>query len=141
MLIKVKNQILLESLIVLNSIRSGSRGRMEYLNTIDVMNNYNKKAIDTVVMCVADYQQVTNKIALRFFIQEDAKANGIKPGLIYWFKLFYGNTPARAFRFLKSLRRYEYGLNTNSLMRYWYRLRTRRLGARYNIAILPNTVG
>lgn len=61
--------------------------------------------------------------------------------MVYWVKLIYGNVPARAFRFLKSLRYYEYSINTNSPLRYWYRFKTRRLGARYNIAILPNTVG
>ena len=88
-----------------------------------------------------DNQRITDKRSLHYFISEDAKANGIKPGFSYVVKLFYGNIPARAFRFLKSLRRYEYSLNTHSPLRFWYRFRNRRIGAHYNIAILPNTVG
>lgn len=88
-----------------------------------------------------EYVAVTSRAALRFFIEEDAKANGIKPGLSYYVKLFYGNIPARAFRYLKSLRHYEYALNTNSPLLFWYRLKNRRIGAKYNVAIMPNTVG
>lgn len=90
---------------------------------------------------VADNQRIIDKQSFRFFVSEDAKANGIKPGLVYFVKLMYGNIPARAFRFLKSLRRYEYSLNTRSLFCFWFRLRNRRIGAHYNISILPNTVG
>ena len=88
----------------------------------------------------ADNQRVDSKKALRFFIDEDAKANGIRPGIEYYAKLVYGNVPARAFRFLKSLRYYEYSLNTHNCFQFWFRFRNRRLGARYNITILPNTV-
>ena len=84
---------------------------------------------------------IKDKKELKKFIEEDAKANGIKLGLSYYIKLFYGNIPARAFRYLRSLRLYEYALNTNSPMRFWYKLRNRRIGADYNVAIMPNTVG
>ena len=46
-----------------------------------------------------------------------------------------------SFRYLKSLRKYEYYLNTHSFWRFWYRFKNRRIGAKYNIAITPNTVG
>ena len=88
-----------------------------------------------------DYQRVTTIKSLRFFIDEDAKANGIRPGLCYLAKLVYGNVPARAFRFLLSLRLYEYCLNTHSIFRFWFRFKNRRIGARYNITISPNIVG
>lgn len=78
---------------------------------------------------------------LRRFISEDAKANGIDSGFDYYVKLLYGNVPALALRYLKSLRRYEYHINTNSPLRFWFRLINRRLGVRYHIAIAPNTVG
>lgn len=84
---------------------------------------------------------INNKSDLRKYIIEDASANGISLGLSYYLKLVYGNIPARAFRYLKSLRYYEYSLNTHSLLRFWYRFKSRRIGAKYNIAITPNTVG
>ncbi len=59
----------------------------------------------------------------------------------YWLKLFYGNDNARAFRYLKCLRKLEYSINTNSILKHWYRFRERRLGLKYNIFIVPNTVG
>jgi serine O-acetyltransferase len=46
-----------------------------------------------------------------------------------------------SFRYLKSLRKYEYYLNTHSFWRFWYRFKNRRIGAKYHIAITPNTVG
>lgn len=78
---------------------------------------------------------------LRFYIREDAKANGIRLGFSYYVKLLYGNINARAFRYLKSLRNYEYSINTHGLMLFWHRFYNRRLGVKYNIAITPNTVG
>lgn len=84
---------------------------------------------------------IKNKKELYKYIDEDATANGIRQGFSYYIKLFYGNVPARAFRYLKSLRKYEYGINTHSLFLFWYRFINRRLGAKYNIAITPNTVG
>lgn len=84
---------------------------------------------------------ISNKIELKQYLREDAKANGINVGLSYYVKLFYGNIPARAFRYLKSLRKYEYSINTSSPFLFWFRFYNRRLGAKYNIAITPNTVG
>lgn len=84
---------------------------------------------------------IKNIIDLNFYIREDAKANGIQMGLTYFIKLLYGNVPARAFRYLKSLRKYEYSLNTHSVLLIWRRFYNRRLGAKYNIAITPNTAG
>ncbi len=84
---------------------------------------------------------IKDKKDLKKYIEEDARANGVKPGLSLLVKLFYGSIPARAFRYLRSLRRYEYALNTNSPLRFWYRFKNRRIGAKYNVAIMPNTVG
>ena len=84
---------------------------------------------------------IINKEDLRKFIAEDAKANGLKNDFTYYFKLFYGNVPAMSFRYLKSLRKYEYYQNTRSLLRFWYRFKNRRIGAKYHIAIPPNAVG
>lgn len=84
---------------------------------------------------------IEDKKNLQLFIREDAKANGIKLGFSYYVKLFYGNINSRAFRYLKSLRKYEYSINTHGLLLFWHRFYNRRLGAKYNIAITPNTVG
>ncbi len=84
---------------------------------------------------------LNSKEALELYLKEDAKANSITLGITYYVKLFYGNVPARAFRYLKSLRKYEYAINTHSPLLFWYRFYNRRLGAKYNIAITPNTVG
>lgn len=84
---------------------------------------------------------IKKKKDLYKYIEEDATANGIRMGFSYYLKLFYGNVPARAFRYLKSLRKYEYAINTKSPLTFWYRFINRRFGAKYNIAITPNTVG
>lgn len=84
---------------------------------------------------------ITTKSELKYFIQEDAKANGIKLGWSYFVKVIYGNVHAHTFRYLKSLRKYEYYSNTHSFLRYFYRFYNRRLGLRYAIALMPNTIG
>lgn len=84
---------------------------------------------------------INSKQDLKLYLHEDAKANGIIPGFRYLIKLFYGNVHACAFRYLKSLRKYEYYHNKGSLLRFWYRFYNRRLGLKYNLAIPINTVG
>lgn len=59
----------------------------------------------------------------------------------YLIKLFYGNINACAYRYLKSLRKYEYYHNVKSILRYWWRFYNRRLGLRYHLAIPINAVG
>lgn len=51
---------------------------------------------------------IKTKFELNYYILEDAIANGITLGLRYLFALFYGNVNACAYRYLKSLRKYEY---------------------------------
>lgn len=84
---------------------------------------------------------IRTKDELKLYLQEDAKANGIVPGMSYLLKLFYGNINACAYRYLKSLRKYEYYHNIHSVLRYWWRFYNRRLGLRYNLAIPINAVG
>lgn len=84
---------------------------------------------------------IKTKQDLRYFLQEDAKANGIRPGISYITKLIYGNVHACAYRYLKSLRKYEYYQNTGSPLRFWWRFYNRRLGLKYNLAIPINVVG
>ena len=84
---------------------------------------------------------ISSKDQLNFFIAEDAKVNHITTGTRYWIKLFYGNVNACVFRYLKSLRKYEYYTNSGSLLRYWYRFYNRRLGLKYNLALPINKIG
>lgn len=84
---------------------------------------------------------ITTKSELHYYLAEDAQANDIVPGVGYWIKLFYGNTHAHTFRYLKSLRKYEYYYNIKSPLSYFYRFYNRRLGLRYNFAIFINTIG
>lgn len=60
--------------------------------------------------------------------------------------LWYGNDSYRSLHYLYALRKYEYMLNCyNSfygrVISMFTKIRWHRIGARYNICILPNTVG
>ena len=60
----------------------------------------------------------------------------------FWFlKWLYGNENARVYVYLKTLRHLEYSINTKSTFKHWYRFLERRIGLKYNISIVPNTVG
>lgn len=85
---------------------------------------------------------IQNKKDLKIVLGMDAKANGIVSKKDYYLKLIYGNVGSRAYRYLKALRKYEYSINTNSLVKkIYYRFKLRYLGNKYSIAIIPNTVG
>lgn len=84
---------------------------------------------------------ILNKRDLFFCIEEDAKVNGITIGFSYLLKLLYGNVNACAFRYLKSLRKYEYYTNIHNPLRFWYRYYNRRLGLKYNLAMPINAIG
>ena len=84
---------------------------------------------------------IKTKEELKFYINEDAKANGIKQGISYIMKLLFGNVNACVYRYLKTLRKYEYYNNTGSVLRFSYRFYNRRLGLKYNLAIPINVVG
>lgn len=84
---------------------------------------------------------IKTKNTLKLYIREDAKANGVRRGFSYWIKLFYGNIPACVFRYLKSLRKYEYYTNIKSPLAYWYRFYNRRLGLKYNLSLPINVIG
>ena len=84
---------------------------------------------------------IRKKRELVLFIKKDAKANKISSVVDYYFKLLYGNVNACVFRYLKVLRKYEYYNNVNSIFKYYYRYRHRRLGLKYNLAIPINKVG
>lgn len=84
---------------------------------------------------------IKTKEELIFYINEDVKANGIKQGFSYIVKLLQGNVHAGVYRYLKTLRKYEYYNNIGSVLRFWYRFYNRRLGLKYNLAIPINVVG
>lgn len=84
---------------------------------------------------------IRSKKELRLFLKEDAKANKISGYVQYMLELLYGSTHAHVVHYLRSLRKYEYYLNTHSPLRFYYKFKNRRLGLRYGIMIFPNTVG
>lgn len=77
----------------------------------------------------------------KLYTKMDAQANGINSKFDYLVKLVYGNIGALVYRYLKTLRKYEYALNRGSILLHWYRIRLRLLGNKYGITIIPNTVG
>ena len=85
-----------------------------------------------MITTYSDYKLYTNM---------DAQANGINSRLDYIVTLVYGNIGALVYRYLKTLRKYEYALNRGSILQHWYRIRLRLLGNKYGITIIPNTVG
>ena len=81
---------------------------------------------------------ISNKKQLKEYIQSDREVNHIN---YYLLRLLYGDDGARVFRYLKSLRRLEYDINTGSIFYHLHRFINRRLGLKYGIFIVPNTVG
>ena len=84
---------------------------------------------------------IHTKEELRRYLTLDDEANNISPGVSYFAKLVYGNINAHVYRFLKSLRKYEYYHNTNSPLQYWYRFYNRRLGLKYGLEMHINEIG
>lgn len=84
---------------------------------------------------------ITTYSDYKLYTKMDAQANGINSRLDYIAKLVYGNIGALVYRYLKTLRKYEYALNRGSIFQHWYRIRLRLLGNKYGITIIPNTVG
>ena len=84
---------------------------------------------------------IQNKKDLKRVLKMDAEANGINGYKDYLVKIFYGNVGARAYRYLRALRKYEYCINTKSPFSLYFRFRLRHLGNKYSVAIIPNTVG
>ena len=84
---------------------------------------------------------IKTKKELNHYIEEDARANHVKMGYSYYIKLLYGNVHACVFRYLKSLRKYEYYHNKKSKLSIFYRFYNRRLGLKYNIALPINVIG
>ena len=84
-----------------------------------------------------------------FYMKEDAKVN-IKREHCSWLRMavnvWYGNDSYRFLRYMNALRRYEYALNCTSgfigkLRKIYSKVRWHKIGAKYNVNILPNVVG
>ncbi len=92
---------------------------------------------------------ITSRKDLDFYIRQDALRNIGKEHvgeLQLVFNCYYGKDHYRAFRYLRALRRLEYALNCPGgifrKIRFQYaHFRWSRLGVRYRIKIVPNTVG
>lgn len=86
-----------------------------------------------------------SKEELPVYIREDWKRNmhtNKYSLLLYLFRLFCHSDSAYAFRYLKALRKYEYSLlYGNAFVRNYRKWWFYRLSAKYDIRILPNTVG
>ncbi len=80
---------------------------------------------------------------LKFYLQEDAKANRIKTNpFVYLAYLFAGSERYHAFRYIKCLRKCEYHYNNNNKLRHlFYKIKLRRLSLRYGIHIPFNVCG
>ena len=92
---------------------------------------------------------IHSKQQLRFFIEEDHKAN-IGRQKCTWLQMkinvWYGNDSYRFLQYMVALRKYEYALNCcqgiiGRVRTIIAKIRWHRLGARYNVNILPNVVG
>lgn len=90
---------------------------------------------------------IKNKTDLKFYLQEDAKANRIDGGAIikYLGRLFTGSESAHVYKYLRVLRHCEYHSNNSGwfhrILYGYYKIRLHRLGFKYNIRIPENVVG
>lgn len=84
---------------------------------------------------------------LKFYLQEDAKANRMYECSIlkYWMRLFIGSEAAHIYKYLKILRYCEYCYNNTGLlyklMYIYFKVKLHRLGFKYNIRIPENVCG
>lgn len=91
---------------------------------------------------------IKTKADLKYYLQEDAKANRVdntKSLFIFWMRIFAGSESAHVYKYLFILRHCEYHCNNQgswhkALYRY-YKIRLHRLGFKYNIRIPENVCG
>ena len=93
---------------------------------------------------------ILSKKDFLFYIQEDRKANlkGKEISKFEWIaRKFYGQECIMACDYLHTLRRLEYTINCGSngilskIQKFYWKYRLHRLSLKYNILIMPNTVG
>lgn len=92
---------------------------------------------------------IKSKKDLEFYLLEDRKANlhcEHMNIIKYYLRLWAKVDGCMVYDYLKSLRKYEYSLNCQDglwgrIVQFYRKIRLRRLSAKYNIRINPNTVG
>ena len=89
---------------------------------------------------------IKTKKDLRFYLQEDAKRNGIYSFLKYRIRLLLNCENACIFQYIKCLRYCEYYYNNrksvyNRFMYSIYKLKLNRLSIKYKISIRLNSCG
>ena len=88
---------------------------------------------------------IKTKEDLKFFLQEDAKSNGIYSFRKYIIGLIANNDNAHSYRYLKALRHCEYHYNNIGLYHkiafVYYRIKLGRLGVKYHLDIPLNITG
>lgn len=93
---------------------------------------------------------IQSKEELRFYLEEDRKANlGDSVTALEWIRMYLAKSQRlSAYRFLKSLRLYEYSLNTcnpdnllSLVKRYYYNVRLNWASKKYKIDISANCIG
>jgi serine O-acetyltransferase len=89
---------------------------------------------------------IKTKEDLRLYLREDALRNDVTSFWGYLLRMWVGSESARAFRYIRCMRKLEYHLNNASslphrLWYYYYKLKLTRLGGKYGISINPNTCG
>lgn len=84
---------------------------------------------------------IQTKIDLRNYIKQDRIMNGVseKTSLIHAFMRMLA--PAYGIRFLYYLRKEEFYTNRNSILRYYYMYKKRKLGIKLGYSIPPNVFG
>lgn len=85
-------------------------------------------------MTSGDSRIIRSKADLNEFLKCDRAVNGIH-GFSDEFKYTW--------QYIKTLRKYEYCINSRGggVLRYWYKLRLRRLGVLTGISLAPNSFG
>ncbi len=89
---------------------------------------------------------IRTKKDLRFYLHEDAKSNGVPTSpWKYYLHRFFPSEDICIYQYIRCLRIYEYHLNNQTayhrILAFFYRMRLRRLGIRYNMLIPPNVCG
>lgn len=91
-------------------------------------------------------KKLKQRVIYAFSLMKKHNSNNMKCCYLkYLISLIYGLEYAHSFRYLKSMRHYEYHINNKGIfhkvMALYYKIKTSRLGMKYNLYISPNTCG
>lgn len=89
---------------------------------------------------------IKTKKELKFYLQEDAKRNGIGNNFFkYYLRRICGSEEAHVYHWLWHFRKWEYHSNNiglyHKLFAYYHEIRTKRIGLKLGIRAKINTVG